>query len=339
MNEDYNSINNEVNNEVNNEINSDINTTPIDHPINQPIERPIEPTPVEPTPVVNNTSGPKKSKKGAIVLIIIMLLLVLGLGGYYAYSQGLFGGKEETKKEEKKDSTKKSDVMEDKTDDTTENTDTTNNNSSSNTSKDQYMKVDVSNYKKNSIETIGTLTINGNLYNISIKRWNCSTNSVETPIKCASNSDEIISVYIGIASEPGADLTVHIDGGLKEIAILDDRYIFINTGVFNDNQSQTASMMVYDTKNEFKEVEELKLPLYRVYDGYTENNGQGKSVTRTIGYVDNNTFTYGGYEVMNGNAGECAQRYVEYTVKVKDGKFTTEKTFTKDGVQCSAQCS
>lgn len=313
MNEDFNSINNDVNSEVNN----GINTTPIDHPINQPIERPVEQA-----PVVNNS--PKKSNGGSKVVIVILIILLLGAIGYILYSNGVFGGKEDNTKETDKKSADKKDSS---------------NVSDDETSEKQYIKVDFSKYKENTIEDLGTFKMNGVEYRISIRRWNCKTVSGEAPDACYDH-DYLTGVYVGNAQYPAANLSILLDGGLKELAVLDDRYFFINTGDYGDRQNSSASMIIYDSKNEFKEVEAINGEIFQVRGGYSEleNNYPSKYVDRNVGYVDSNTFTYGDYEEISHDGG-CKQRYIEYTVTVKEGKFTTEKTFTKDNVFVSAQCS
>ena len=331
MNEDFNSINNDVNNElnsglnsevnndfnnginndINNNINNEVNTTPIDHPINQPIERPEEPVVSEPP--VNN----KKGKNCLKAIVVLLVILVLGAVGYVLYSNGAFDKiiketkttETKVKNEEKKTNTEKEE--------------------------NQLIKVDTSKYNDNEVVELGTLKIGETEYKISYKRWNCKVGGGEGPDACYDH-DYLTAFYVGDSEYNASKLSILYDGGLTEVAVLDNRYIFLNTGEVGDRQNGTYSMVLYDSQNEFKSVEDNSI--YRAYDGYIEDNGKGKTVTRNIGYVDNNTFIYGTFEEISSDT-ECSQRYIEYTVKVKDGSFTKEKTFTKDGVQCSAQCS
>ena len=302
MNEDFNSINNEVNNEV--------NTTPIDHPINNPIERPVEPTPTITTP-------PKKGNGGKVVIVILIILL-LGAIGYILYSNGVFGGEtKETKTTEKSTKNKDKNATTEKEDE------------------GQSIKFDFTKYEEevamNPVE-IGTLKINNADYKIEFLRVYCNS-TISLPEECNYDKGAYINIFL-INSKQGI---LNSDLSIKEVSVLDDRYILVDTGTYGDRTPSFGdSMVILDSQNEFKQVKDVVDS--RVYDGYVEDNGKGAAKTRTIGYVDSNTFTYGTFEEISSGT-ECSQRYIEYTVKVKDGKFTKEKTFTKDGVQCSAQCS
>ena len=285
-------------------------------------------TPVTPVqePVVNSTGNNTPKKGGSIkAVVVILIILLLGAIGYILYTKGVFGG-------EKKDNTK----TEEKT---SKDSNKSEGNESTDKSKDSnYLKVDFSKYEKSEgIESYGPFKVNGVDYMVKMYRYDCVTKYNDHYDECYQTEMNAYHTNIYITKASDGDTMNHFSTsrGIIEIAVLDNRYLYFNTGEYGDSQTHyeedvNAAHIILDGNDSF----EIASFIGGDYASYYEmNNGTvGKEFKRTVGYVDKNTYRVGTC-VSSGDL----QKYIEYDITVKDGTFTPKEVFSKDGIFCSAQ--
>ena len=328
MNESQNNFNEELNTNVDNSVDTSINDIPAptqpkapftaEEPVRPSIDEPIKPVieePVAPAATSSIDNGNKKGNKGLIIIIIVLVALLLGAVGYIAYSNGWFGEKETepTSKETEKEETKKE-------------------------VKEQVINYDFSKYEStatNAPVEAGTITIKEKDYKITFMRYDCAKGG-QLPNECTDGYNYLTD--ISVSSSDGTLIkNIRTEKGIATIAVLDDRYLFIDTGKRPDSTpALTSNLLILDSENQFAEIEKYSYT-FRSYSKIENgNNVSNSDVTRKVGYVDKNS-----YKIATCNKSTTttyhSQKYTEYIITVKDGVFSEKEDYSIDSVFCSAQ--